>query len=71
MRSNLGMGGIDGFIGNAHINKAVEGNLDLFHNANFHKSFWFTGNYQHVTNPAFYADRGPVNIFAARVHGQF
>jgi hypothetical protein len=32
---------------------------------------WFSGDYQHILNPAFNADRGPVNIFSLRVHGEF
>ena len=67
----LGMGGIDGFVGDGHIRAASERALDLFYSANYRRSFWVSGDYQHVTNPAFNADRGPVNIFSVRVHGQF
>jgi high affinity Mn2+ porin len=32
---------------------------------------WLTGDYQHVVNPGFNEDRGPVNIFTLRIHGEF
>jgi high affinity Mn2+ porin len=67
----LGMGGIDGFIGDGHIRPASETALDVFYSVNFRKSFWLSGDYQHVANPAFNADRGPVNILGVRVHGEF
>ena len=67
----LGMGGIDGFVGDGRIRPASERALDVFYSVNYRKSFWLSGDYQHVSNPAFNADRGPVSIFSARVHGQF
>jgi high affinity Mn2+ porin len=30
-----------------------------------------TLDYQFVDNPGYNADRGPVSVFAARIHGQF
>ena len=30
-----------------------------------------TGDYQLIVDPAYNADRGPVNIFAGRAHWQF
>ena len=67
----LGLGGIDGFVGDGRINPAAERALDLFYSANYRKSFWLSGDYQHIANPAFNRDRGPVNIFSARLHGEF
>ncbi len=67
----LGLGGIDGFIGDGRITPGSERALDLFYSLNYRKSFWLSGDYQHVSNPAFNRDRGPVDIFAARIHGEF
>jgi high affinity Mn2+ porin len=67
----LAMGGIDGFIGDGHIRAGSERALDLFYSLNYRKSFWLSGDYQHVTNPAFNVDRGPVNILSIKVHGEF
>ncbi len=67
----LALGGIDGFVGDGAIKAAAESTIDLFYSFNIKKSFWLTGDFQHVTNPAFNADRGPVNIFGLRIHGEF
>jgi hypothetical protein len=67
----LGMGGIDGFVGDGAITAASERSLDLFYSANFRKIYWLTGDYQHITNPGFNAARGPVNVFTVRIHGEF
>jgi high affinity Mn2+ porin len=67
----LRLGGIDGFIGDGDITPAAERALDLFYSVNYRKSFWLSGDYQRVINPAFNADRGPVNIFSVKIHGEF
>jgi hypothetical protein len=67
----LRLGGIDGFIGDGFIRPGIENTLDLFYSVNFRPGLWFTGDYQHVANPAFNKDRGPVNIFTLRIHGEF
>jgi high affinity Mn2+ porin len=67
----LRLGGIDGFIGDGSIRPAMERALDVFYSVNVAKSLWLSGDYQHVTNPAFNADRGPVNVFSARIHVEF
>jgi high affinity Mn2+ porin len=67
----LGMGGVDGFVGDGAITAAAEESLDLFYNASFGKVYWLSGDYQHVVNPGFNAARGPVNIFTVRIHGEF
>jgi high affinity Mn2+ porin len=67
----LRLGGIDGFIGDGSITPAMESTLDLFYSMNIRRALWLSGDYQHVINPAFNADRGPVNIFSARIHVEF
>jgi high affinity Mn2+ porin len=67
----LSLGGIDGFIGEGAIKAAAESTVDTFYSVNVMKSFWLTGDYQHIVNPGFNADRGPVNIFSLRIHGEF
>jgi len=67
----LGMGGVDGFVGDGAITAAPERSLDLFYSAHIRKVYWLTGDYQHITNPGFNAARGPVNVFRARIHGEF
>lgn len=67
----LRLGGIDGFVGDGRINSAAETALDAFYSFNYHKVFWLSGDYQHIANPAFNKDRGPVNVFSIKVHGEF
>ena len=67
----LGMGGIDGFVGDGHISAGAEKAIDLFYSYNLHKTYWFAGDYQHITNPGFNAARGPVNILSVKLHGEF
>jgi high affinity Mn2+ porin len=67
----LAMGGIDGFIGDGSIKAAMESAIDVFYSVSIEKAFWLTGDYQHIVNPAFNADRGPVNVFGLRIHGEF
>jgi carbohydrate-selective porin OprB len=67
----LRMGGVDGFIGDGNIHAATESVLEVFYSANVISSVWLSADYQHITNPAFNADRGPVDIFGARLHAEF
>jgi high affinity Mn2+ porin len=67
----LGMGGIDGFVGDGAIRAGAEKSLDMFYSASFGKVYWLTGDYQHIADPGFNAARGPVNILTVRIHGQF
>ena len=68
----LRLGGIDGFIGDGSLRPAWEGSLDVFYSVHFPNApLWLTADYQRVVHPAFNADRGPVNIFGVRMHGEF
>jgi hypothetical protein len=64
----LNMGGVDGFIGDGKINYKPEQVVDIYYQWHVIKSTWLTFDYQYLSNPAFNADRGPVNIYNARVH---
>ncbi len=67
----LKLGGIDGFIGDGSINAAAESVIEAFYSFSISSSLWLSADYQHITNPAFNADRGPVDIFGARLHAEF
>lgn len=67
----LAMGGIDGFIGDGKINYSPEQVVDLFYSYNVWNSLWLTADYQHIANPAYNADRGPVDVYAVRAHLEF
>jgi high affinity Mn2+ porin len=65
------MGGVDAFIGDGAIRKAPERGFEAYYNIGVTKFFWLTLDYQRVVNPAYNADRGPVNIYGFRVHAEF
>jgi hypothetical protein len=67
----LRMGGVDGFIGDGTIRQAPEANLEVFYSVNLLPAWWLTLDYQHLWNPAFNSDRGPVDVFGLRVHAQY
>ena len=67
----LAMGGVDGFIGDGHLRQAPEGVVEAFYSVNLLKAIWLTADYQHLWNPGFNADRGPVNIVGSRIHAEF
>ncbi len=67
----LNMGGVDGFIGDGKINQSQEQVVDIFYKLNLIKSAWLAADYQHIVNPAFNADRGPLDIYGARAHFEF
>jgi hypothetical protein len=67
----LAMGGVDGFVGDGRLHQAAEGVVDAFYSFNLLKAIWLTADYQHIWNPGFNADRGPVDILGGRVHAEF
>ena len=67
----LNLGGIDGFIGDGKINYQPEQVLDIYYQFHAYRSVWLSVDYQHIANPAYNADRGPVDIFGGRVHLEF
>jgi hypothetical protein len=67
----LNRGGVDGFIGDGKINYKPEHLVNLYYKLNLISSAWVSADYQHITNPAYNADRGPVDIFGVRAHFEF
>jgi high affinity Mn2+ porin len=67
----LALGGEDGFIGDGALRQAGEGISEVFYSFNLLKAIWLTGDYQHLWNPGFNADRGPVDIYGTRIHVEF
>lgn len=67
----LAAGGVDGFIGDGGLRRAAETVFDAFYSANVLSSAWLSVDYQHIRNPAYNADRGPVNVLGLRVHAEF
>ena len=58
-------------IGDGQLNYRSEQILEAFYAYQVTKNVIVTADYQFIANPAYNADRGPVSIFACRLHGEF
>jgi high affinity Mn2+ porin len=68
----LNAGGLGILVGDEQLsNPALEQIIETYYNYALSASTWLSVNHQFVNNPGFNPDRGPTNIFAARVHWQF
>ena len=67
----LSMGGVDGFVGDGYLKRGAESVFEVFYSVNVVDPVWLSVDYQHLTNPGFNADRGPVEIFGGRAHAEF
>ncbi len=67
----LNMGGIDGFIGDGKINYRSEKVMDIYYQFHAFQATWLSIDYQYIANPAYNADRGPVDMYSGRVHFEF
>jgi high affinity Mn2+ porin len=67
----MALGGIDGFIGDGRLNRASERVFELFYSLHVYRSATLSADYQHISNPAYNADRGPVSVLSGRVHAEF
>jgi high affinity Mn2+ porin len=70
-RQFLQAGGVSFFIGDGALNYRPEKILEAFYSLQVNKFLWLTGDYQRIQNPAFNASRGPVNVYALRLHAEF
>jgi hypothetical protein len=70
-RNYLAAGGISFFIGDGALRYAPETILETYYSLNIWKAVGVTLDYQRVQNPAYNADRGPVNFIAMRLHAEF
>jgi len=68
----LNLGGLGILVGDGQLtNPGWEKILEAYYSYALTASTRLTLDYQFISNPGFDADRGPVNVFAARVHWQF
>lgn len=70
-RQYLANGGLGFFIGDGNINYRPEAIIELFYNLGLAKNTWASLDYQHIDNPAYNADRGPVRFIGARIHLEY
>jgi high affinity Mn2+ porin len=69
--SYLAAGGYDFLIGDGRLNYGPEYNWESYYNARLFRGFFAAIDVQHVTNPAYNRDRGPVWIESLRFHLEF
>jgi high affinity Mn2+ porin len=68
-RNFLNAGGYGFMIGDGKLPHYTRENiLEVFYQILIRKNLWGTLDYQFIGHPAYNRDRGPVNVFAARVH---
>ncbi|MBS4096323.1 MAG: carbohydrate porin [Sulfuricella sp.] len=70
-RAYLEAGGISFFIGDGALRYRPETSFEGYYSWNAMKGLWLTADYQRIHNPAYNADRGPVNVWSARLHSEF
>jgi high affinity Mn2+ porin len=70
-RNYLSLGAISFFIGDGGLNYRPESILETYYSLKVTRGLWLSGDYQRIANPAYNADRGPVDIGSLRVHAEF
>jgi len=68
-RNYLGAGGLGFQLGDGSLNYKYETAVEFYYSYKpFRQGIWLTADYQYIANPGYNHDRGPVNVFSARVH---
>lgn len=69
-RRFLEAGGTSYFIGDGALRYRPEAIFEGYYSFNIAKRVWLTADYQCIRNPAYNADRGPMNVYALRLHAE-
>ncbi|MGZ9711086.1 carbohydrate porin [Glaciimonas sp. GNP009] len=67
----LSLGGLGAFIGDGKLHYKPEKILEAYYNIHLYKDTYLMFDAQRITNPAYNADRGPVNVGTIRLHAEF
>ena len=67
-RDFLAAGGLGFFLGEGRLNYAAEQIFESYYAIRVMKQAWLTLDWQHIRNPGYNADRGPVGIGSVRLH---
>jgi high affinity Mn2+ porin len=68
----LASGGYGFIVGDGKLpNFGYEQILETYYKIRITSAFWFTLDYQFIANPGYNKDRGPVHVFAGRLHVEF
>jgi high affinity Mn2+ porin len=57
-------------LGDGHLNYSLEHVTECYYSFQLTKNISLSGTYQHIIHPGYNKDRGPVNVFSARMHLQ-
>lgn len=69
-RRFLEAGGTSYFIGDGALRYRPEAIFEGYYSLHLYKGSWLTADYQRIQNPAYNADRGPMNVYALRFHAE-
>lgn len=64
-------GGTGILAGDGHLNYGLEKIVETYYDFKIWKTIHGAVDYQFITDPAFNRDRGPISVFAARLHWEF
>jgi high affinity Mn2+ porin len=68
-RNFLAHGGLGFIIGDGRLDHSrPEGIVEAYYSWRILKQWTVTGDYQHIQNPAYNVDRGPVSVYSVRLH---
>lgn len=67
----LAAGGTGILDGDGRLSYGWEKGVETYYNIKIWRTLHFSLDYQFITNPSFNQDRGPISVFAARVHWEF
>lgn len=71
-RAFLAAGGLGPLVGDGKLpHYSLEKVIEIYYDVEVTKNIHFAVDYQFVANPAYNADRGPINVFGSRIHFQF
>jgi len=70
-RDYLAAGGLGNFVGDGQLSYAFERVLEAYYSLNAFAGLWFSADGQYITNPGYNSSRGPVVLFAVRLHGEY
>jgi carbohydrate-selective porin OprB len=64
----LALGGLGFILGDGSLNYGFEKIFETYYTAHVWRGISFAVDYQHVTNPGYNRDRGPVDVISFRIH---
>ena len=64
-------GGIGILIGDGSLNYGPEQIIETYYSMKLGRYVNVTFDYQHIANPAYNRDRGPVSVYGLRLHSEF